>query len=69
MERAREHVKNLETVQRAKIKANESGEALREAFKKSKKQRLVKLNGELGSYVLEATELYKLLVKKDKTVN
>lgn len=69
VERAKEHVANIEAIVRAKGKANESGEALRQAFKKSKRARTCKVNGELGSYLLEATDFYKLIVKKDKTVN
>lgn len=69
VERAKEHVENLEKIIRLKEKANATGEALRSALKKSKKARIVKINGELGSYVIEATELYKLMIKKDKTVN
>lgn len=68
VERAKEHAENLDSLDRFKKKANESGQTLLQAFKKSKRKRFVKIITDFGTHIFEADEQYKLKHLKEKTV-
>ena len=69
LERAKEFIDAKEKIEDCKDRANEAGQNLLVAFQKSKKQRFVRVVTDRRAYNISARELYKLIVKGDKTVN